>query len=449
MNAIHAGNQSPESPFATGQHTEPFFRKPATRLVLLLAATLLCFPASAQPVPLEDDPYTFPFTRHQPNEIAQVQALDSFYAKLYRLRQSGEGRVNIVHIGDSHLQAGLLTAPLRKQLQALFGNAGRGLVFPYQLARSNAPPDLLASSNVGWQYNRLAHPEMALASGVAGFCIQSSAPGALIRMALKPDPDTAQTFSSIRLFTGNDAGSGWLIQAENNDTGYGTGPGATDSLAWHEITLDHPASSFTLFPSGSLHRFYGASLENSQSGVLYHTIGVNGATFGQYNKAALFWQQLAALRADLYIVSLGTNEAQRKIIDTEALSAEMLAFVDNLKTASPGAAVLITSPADSYFGGRSLSPSMKAVSSAFADFCLRGQGAFWDLYNITGGYGSARSWERYRLMSHDRIHYIKPGYELQGNLLFHTLMSGYNLFAGRYQYNPFNQLEHPAKTADK
>ncbi len=402
-------------------------------LTILFLFTLT-FLGRAQSIPLSDNPFLYPFLRHQPNEISRAAALDSFYAKLYRLKTTGEGKVSIVHIGDSHLQAGFLTAPLRKRLQAFFGNAGRGLVFPYQLARSNAPTDISCSSNVSWQYNRLAHPEIALQPGIAGFCIQSAAPNATIRMTLKPDDDTAQTFTTIRFFTGNATDTSWFIGAGNNEKAYMVSRDPQDTLPYNQLVLDQPASSFSLTPSGTGHRFYGASLERAESGLLYHTIGVNGATYDQYNKASLFWEQLPALQADLYIISLGTNEAQRKFINQQDLSDEARAMIHHLKAISPDAAILITSPADSYFGGRSLSNSMKEVSSGIAAQSSRNGWAFWDLYNITGGYGSARSWERNKLMSHDRIHYVSPGYQLQGNLLFHALAEGYNAFIGRFNY---------------
>src|SRR5690606_31485683 len=53
----------------------------------------------------------------------------------------------------------------------------------------------------------------------------------------------------------------------------------------------------------------GLILENGNSGIIYHSIGVNGAKFLDYNKYPLFFEQLKALNPDLIIISLGTNEA--------------------------------------------------------------------------------------------------------------------------------------------
>src|SRR5881394_2548290 len=111
-----------------------------------------------EPTPVKQYPYTNPAF----NRIFNSSGLDSFYQKLYKLKKTGTGIVTVVHIGDSHIQADFLSAVVRKNLQQFFGNAGRGLVFPYQLAQSNAPSEITSSSNSGWQFNRIAHPEIPI-----------------------------------------------------------------------------------------------------------------------------------------------------------------------------------------------------------------------------------------------------------------------------------------------
>jgi hypothetical protein len=45
-----------------------------------------------------------------------------------------------------------------------------------------------------------------------------------------------------------------------------------------------------------------------------------------------------------------------------------------------------------------------------------------------GGESSAQSWSKHALLSADGIHLTKDGYEYQGNLFYHALMKGYNLY---------------------
>src|SRR5690606_14596933 len=57
----------------------------------------------------------------------------------------------------------------------------------------------------------------------------------------------------------------------------------------------------------------GVVLEKDEPGILYHSIGVNGAKCSDYNKYPLFFEQLPALHPDMIVISLGTNESFDKM----------------------------------------------------------------------------------------------------------------------------------------
>jgi len=71
------------------------------------------------------------------NVIQNESALHAFFQKLFDLQNNKTKKVRIVHIGDSHIQADLFTAKMRKQMQTVFGNAGFGFTFPYSVANTN------------------------------------------------------------------------------------------------------------------------------------------------------------------------------------------------------------------------------------------------------------------------------------------------------------------------
>ncbi len=71
------------------------------------------------------------------NDIQNPNALLGFYEKMFQLEKSKSGKINIVHIGDSHIQADLFTAKIRSQFQKVYGNAGFGFTFPYSVAKTN------------------------------------------------------------------------------------------------------------------------------------------------------------------------------------------------------------------------------------------------------------------------------------------------------------------------
>lgn len=55
--------------------------------------------------------------------IQHHEELKSFFRKLSLLKTQNKGTVNIVHLGDSHIQAGYFSGIVRRGLQQYFGNA--------------------------------------------------------------------------------------------------------------------------------------------------------------------------------------------------------------------------------------------------------------------------------------------------------------------------------------
>jgi lysophospholipase L1-like esterase len=407
---------------------------------LLYTVTLVCLLSTgmAQPVPVDDNAVAkrYPFVSAVFNRIFNSTGLDSFYQKLYSLKKDNAGVVSVVHIGDSHIQADFLSGVVRNELQDFFGNAGRGLVFPYQLALSNAPDDISSSSNVRWQFNRVAHPEIQINSGISGYALTTTSSAANIRFSLRTSiGDGLQSFNRLKFFLDTSVNTNWIFQADNLDIPYTLRREDGDSSIYREVDLKQPVTGFTLscLPTDDPKAFYGVSLENSSPGVLYHTIGVNGARYDQYTIAPLFWKQLPALKADLYIISLGTNEAQRASFFEAMFLKDLEGFLQKLKEISPNASILITTAPDSYKLRRSSNKVLRQLNQSLTTYCNKNFIPLWDLYRITNGYGSAYSWSKRGLMNRDRVHFTAEGYRLQGSLLFNALAKGYNSYISLYQ----------------
>lgn len=382
----------------------------------------------AQQIPVNENHLAkiYPYTKPSLNKVINSDRLNSFYQKLFLLKKNGQGVISIVHIGDSHIQPDFMTSLIRDDLQNFFGNAGRGIIFPYQLAKSNAPADVGSSSNTIWEFNRLAHPEIPIASGISGFCIQTNNREASFNIYLKHvDDNILQSFNRVKVFFDNSSSASWLMKANNNDSAYLI---KEDSSFYKEIFLKHYADSlsFSCLPSDELKKFYGVSVENSNPGIIYHCIGVNGARYESFNVTPLFWQQLPALKADLYIISLGTNEAQKTDLDQKIFLQQVNQFLEKIKSISPDAAILITTPADDFYKRRRPNIFLKKICNSLTSYCNHNQIPLWDMYHITGSYGSAYKWLKKGLMEKDRVHFTNDGYRIQGNLLFNALAKGYN-----------------------
>lgn len=408
-------------------------------LLLILAHLPACAQADSNkwlPAPAQH----YAFINTDENVISKPAKLDSFFKKLVRLKNTRSGKVTIVHIGDSHLQADGITKVLRDGFRDYFGDAGRGLLFPYQLAGSNAPHDLSATSNVSWHGGKITNADIRTKTGLCGYYIESDKKGAAVRMHLKETDGRQESFNRLVFFLGKERDSYRLTDSSTPlPAALATFAGADTPSVLYErdaMMTDFELSKSELANSDN-YNFYGVSLERKNApGVLYHTIGVNGARYDQYVENDLFWQQLSALHGDLFIVSLGTNEAQNQGINEQAFIATCDSFVRRIHTIAPRAQVLITTPAGSYYRKKKPNACVQRLSADLVSHCNQSGIPCWNMYEIGGGSKGIPSWKKTGLLGGDLVHYTPVGYQLQGALLLNALARSYNSYAKLHPYQP-------------
>ncbi|MGQ0738316.1 MAG: GDSL-type esterase/lipase family protein [Bacteroidota bacterium] len=182
----------------------------------------------------------------------------------------------------------------------------------------------------------------------------------------------------------------------------------------------------------SYSRTLSSSYDSKDStGIIYHAIGINGARFETYSQSAAVWQQVAQLKPDFFIISLGTNDAQANEITDAELHRQVAIMLEKLKNASPAAAVLVTTTADSFKNGIPNRELWNLNLSLFS-YCTTNNIPVWDMYRVTNGFGSAYNWLRKRMMNGDGIHFTANAYRIQGQLLFNALAKGYNSYVSSY-----------------
>ncbi|MFN0035866.1 MAG: GDSL-type esterase/lipase family protein [Saprospiraceae bacterium] len=372
------------------------------------------------------------FIRQDDNEIENGAYLDPVFQKLFAQRTQGGKKISIVHIGDSHVLGNFLTREVRERLQREFGDAGRGLLFPYKLAQSNGAKDFLAETNCRWigaNCQRDISPETAF--GVAGFKLTTTNPRAELTFRLR-DTATSETrfFTKVTVFQRKTALE-YDLEVRDETSNQVAQLFIEDDFA-RSFYFDRPVGSVTIAAKKNAAQqrtltLDGISLENELSGVLYHTIGANGAKFMDFARAKYFARQVADLEPDLVILSFGTNESQGTT-EPGYMRRTMELLTAQILEGSPTAHILLTTPADSYLRGKGVNPHMAEMSKVIREFARDKGFALWDLFDFTGGENSSVSWKSHSLMTHDSVHYTKYGYALQGKLLYQSLIKGYNGF---------------------
>jgi LysM repeat protein/lysophospholipase L1-like esterase len=424
------------------------------------------------------------------NIITNTSALKLFFEKLYLLEKQKGGKVNIVHVGDSHIQADLMTGTIRKTLQGRFGNAGCGFTFPHNLTKTNGGHYVRFSSNASWKSRRVIYtPEEGMEVGLSGIALTTRENFA-IEVNVK---DSTYDFNTLKVITPRNtpsfdvATSSKTIILESKvpkkiihkiKSGEVLGSIAdkydvtvtqikkANGLKSNNIragrTLKIPTSQMQkkevkrsefiplpleadsicnyFYTPDALDKIYlipgketkdytlsGLVLEKDEPGLIYHSIGVNGAKASDYNKYPLFFEQLPALKPDMIVISLGTNESFDKMAAADYI-VQLNQFIENVRAKNPDACVLVMTPPPSLFRRKNPNTFVSDYAKNILMQETEKRYASWDLFSELGGLYSVNRNAAKGLMAGDKVHYSKPGYEMQGGLFAEALLKAYDNF---------------------
>src|ERR1019366_7301974 len=114
-------------------------------------------------------------------------------------------RINILQIGDSHIQADFLSAQVRTDFQTDFGNAGRGVVVPLHVAGSNEPFNYKITSNVACNSKRCVFVDKPMPIGIGGVTITTTDESISFRIKTFDYPPLNYGFNKVTLFYQKDS----------------------------------------------------------------------------------------------------------------------------------------------------------------------------------------------------------------------------------------------------
>ena len=414
--------------------------------------------------------------------IENKEVLKPFIDKL------NENRVTqILFLGDSHIQADWITSFLRNKFQEKYGNAGRGLVFPYAVANSNGPDDFTSATNQTWENFRLVYEQDVFPQmGASGFVIGNQKESFLEIKFKNPE----ETFDKVIIFNDEKMnGEKFQLYKENQSLSnfvsksaermkytvlsgetfpelaskfYTTttklaqlnGVGIKNPMEGNSYQIDkisfnfnpdfeksiekiadnkfsgnktvvsfsEPQNTFlmkTNANSGNV--FYGFQfLKNVNKGVVFNTVGVNGATYGDFLKYSLQIEQLNSIQPDLVMISLGTNESLSSITK-EDFQKNISDLVSKFKEQNPNLPILLISPTDN----RLKSQKIKEIVSWIEESSQIKKVAFFNLYEATGGSGYFKKALNKKEANTDGVHFLRPGYKFQAEKIWTAISENF------------------------
>lgn len=343
------------------------------------------------------------------------ESLNTFYMKLLQLRNGIRDQVIIYQIGDSHIQSGYFSGTARSALQKYFGNAGRGLIFPYRLAKTNQPDDYQITSP-----SRLKRKDKPCSLSGYTLSVDSEAE---LKIKTNAFFKIDCTFDQALLYANNEAN---LILEEQDGASELTRKELED-YSIHHIRYQSAINTANIKLPSTLDELYGISIERSEAGLLYHSMGVNGAGFYTLAKQDMLFEQISLLNPDLIVVSLGTNDAQGKY-RRSAVEKNIEDFMRRLENSNLNTPILFTLAPDSRKNGK-INADISNVNKLIQGYAKDNNHAVWNLFEIMGGAGSITNWRNNAMAAKDLLHFTPKGYMLQGHLFYQAIIKGYKEFS--------------------
>lgn len=334
----------------------------------------------------------------------------------------------VAHFGDSLVQGGFAAEIARGRLQSLNGSAGRGMVFPYAIAKTYSQNDFRSTFTGDWITANSSQAQSSLPIGVSGFVARTAAVDASFTLNFFTTPEIGT--KRVKFFYVATLGTYTLRVQSGNFLHDIVVSGGSASPQSQMLELSFPEMSDTLRfeirntqpKNGSFFEVHGVSIENATPGVMYHNLGVGSANYGALLAQTYFEEQSARLAPDLIILDWGTNDLVPKNSVPPEFEKNLVQTIQRVKAKHPNALIVVTSAQDYNFRRKNITATYDfatlARRLAFENDCL-----FYDWYRIAGGRGAMTIWTAYGLASPDNIHLTGLGYAVKGELFAQSLLN--------------------------
>lgn len=387
-----------------------------------------------------DNKYTF--IDYNSNYITTgADALNIFFDAL---KYADTRKVKVVHIGDSHVQADIITGTVRNRLQQVFGAGGRGLIFPYASANTHPGYDYSTYSRGTWEYARNIHKNPSLDLGLSGVSIRTTDSKAGFKIVFNRFyNDASKNNRLLKIYCKKSEESFDLCVRYNEKTDTIRVNCRDTYLPYVQLTLPVAPQSIDIsiirdanYPQ-TFFECYGVSLENIENkGVLYHSVGINGAGFNSIMRQKRMIEELKEMKPELVLLDLGANEYFPAGLDAVSYEDNMRSVIKMIRQASPNTAILLCPSQDIYRSVYHNLEACKPAAELTAKVAQRIDAAFYDYFQVSGGRYSMLKWRANNLAKSDRVHLTFSGYITKGELFANALLNTYYRYLTRTESLP-------------
>ena len=373
-------------------------------------------------------PQNLSFVQYKWNNLVvqDSSTLFNFNSKFKNLDFHQKGKINVVHIGDSHVQAGFFTQGLRKQFHAILGCGvrERGFIFPFALTQNTGPLNVVQHFEGEWKKIKSPNPNI----GINAIAVTTQ-DSAKLQLYFKNQNGLELNFDSISVFGNWDTAffNCWIKGNLDKDWHL--------TLPYQWVKLDKLCDTLWVKtePKNKLNtaqnlQINGIYLGNNFPGITFNEIGLNGAKVVDFLYAPEVSKELKILKPDLIIVSLGTNDLVKNYFDSVLFYNQYDSLLIQIKKSSPFTSIVLTIPPDFKKNRKYPVPEIVNARKIILQLAKKHNCAVWDLFSVMGGANSIQTWSDANLVANDKVHFKPKAYLIQGELLAEALIHQYNTY---------------------
>jgi lysophospholipase L1-like esterase len=375
-----------------------------------------------------------------------TNSLDSFYASLARTDSKQAGAITrVTHYGDSPITNDGITSTVRRLLQEQFGDAGHGFILMDKPWAWYGHQGITFSSGGGWDDNPMGPGSSTGDFGLGGVSFTASGPGKYARFAPASAGDTGKNFSRMDVYFLRQSNGGQFSVSVNGENAQTVSTaGDADTSGFYEIRAQQPgANTFEVKTVSGTVRLFGAVIENEGPGVVYDSLGVNGAYAGLLVAAMneSHWvEQLKHRNPSLVVINYGTNESEyASASQMQKYEKDLHEVIRRVREALPNVAILVLSPMDRGKhapGGRVITnPAIPMIVEMQRRVAMDERVAFFNTFQAMGGEGTMAKWAagtgKNHLVGGDLTHPTAEGSEIVGRLIYEAINDGYTKYKAR------------------
>ncbi len=374
---------------------------------------------------------------------ADGNTMNAFYDVLGRGHEKRPVRIAV--LGDSFIEADIITADMREQLQSLYGGEGPGFV-PFSSPQAKYRGTVKQTFQ-GWETYNVIKKKNAPATVQDKFfvsgnvCIPSD--GGWVRIEGTTFRNNLKRSSVARLLFTNQQKS--TLDVTVNDTVRSRFTPESSPLVQQIILRGDIYSIKVRVNAPAGFTGYGLVLESPQ-GVAVDNYSVRSnsgmALFG--TNSSVNAQIGRLLGYDLIILQYGLNAMSPNVLNYNSYSAQLTKVISYVRDCFPGASIVVMSVGDrstQQSGEYVTMPAVKAMISAQKKAAEQSGVAFWNTFEAMGGEKSMVKFVENKWASKDYTHIGYPGGKYIATQFVRSLIQGYK----GYRETPAGKLSSPRR----